>query len=306
MPDPEQAVLMEPFATAVNFEIPPHACDCHTHIYADPARFPMSPERVYTPEVFEPEQMTALHRRLGMERVVIVHPNTHGTDNSVTLYGMQVRGANARGVALIDEGTSDAEIESLTRAGMRGARLNLRLRCAEERDTARGREQFQALAAHVHRHNWHIQMFTTLPVIAGIKDLVEDSAAPVVFDHFGGLEASLGPEQPGFADLVELVESGKAYVKLSAAYRCSAQAPDYPDIAPFARALISANADRILWGSDWPHPTGVTPPGRRPTEVTPMHRIDDGRLLNQLAAWEPSAAVRQKILVDNPARLYGF
>jgi predicted TIM-barrel fold metal-dependent hydrolase len=292
--------------TPVNFKIPPQACDCHTHIYADPVRFPMSPERVYTPEVFEPEQMSALHRRLGMERVVIVHPNTHGTDNSVTLYGMQARGANARGVALIDGRTSDREIESLTAAGMRGARLNLRLRYAEERDAARGREQFQALVERVRKHNWHIQIFTTLPVIAAIRDLVEASPVPVVFDHFGGLEASLGLDQPGFADLVELVAPGKAYVKLSAAYRCSTKAPDYADMAPFARALIHANADRVLWGSDWPHPTGVTAPGRQPTEVTPMHRIDDGRLLNQLAAWEPNAEVREKILVDNPARLYGF
>jgi len=292
--------------TPVNFEIPRQACDCHTHIYADPVRFPMSPERVYTPEVAEPEQMSALHRKLGMERVVIVHPNTHGTDNSVTLYGMEARGANARGVALIGGRTSDRDIESLTRAGMRGARLNLRLRHTEERDAARGREQFQTLAARVRQHHWHIQIFTTLPVIAGIRDLVEESPVPVVFDHFGGLEATLALEQAGFADLVELVASGKAYVKLSAAYRCSTQAPDYADMAPFARALIHANRDRVLWGSDWPHPTGVTPPGRRPTEVTPMHRIDDGRLLNQLAIWEPGAEVRQRILVDNPARLYGF
>ena len=297
---------MEAPATPVNFEIPPRACDCHTHIYADPARFPMSPDRVYTPEVREPEQMAELHRRLHMERVVIVHPNTHGTDNSVSLHAMRARGADARGVALIDGRTTNQEIEALTEAGMRGARLNLRLRHAEERDIARGREQFQALAARVRQHNWHMQIFTTLPVIAGIRDLVEDAPVPVVFDHFGGLETSLGLTQPGFADLVELVASGKAYVKLSAAYRCSTQAPDYADIAPFARALIAANPERVLWGSDWPHPTGVTPPGRQPTEVTPMHRIDDGRLLNQLAVWEPDAAVRKRILVDNPARLYGF
>jgi predicted TIM-barrel fold metal-dependent hydrolase len=143
-------------------------------------------------------------------------------------------------------------------------------------------------------------------VIAGLGELVEDCPVPVVFDHFGGLDAALGLAQPGFADLLDLVASGKAYVKLSAAYRCSAQAPDYADIAPFARALIAANADRILWGTDWPHPTGVTPPGRLPTEVTPMHRIDDGRLLNQFPLWEPNAAIRKKILVDNPAQLYGF
>ncbi|MGD1074004.1 MAG: amidohydrolase family protein [Bryobacteraceae bacterium] len=298
---------MQPlFTSPVNFEIPEHACDCHTHIYADPRRFPMSPERVYTPEVVEPREMSELHRKLGIERVVIVHPNTHGTDNSVTLYGMKARGDNARGVALIDDRTSDRDIEALTQAGMRGARINLRLRYAEEHDAARGREQFQALAARVKKHNWHIQIFTTLPVIAGLRDLVEDCPVPVVFDHFGGLQAALGLEQPGFEDLVDLVGSGKAWIKLSAAYRCSTQAPDYADITPFAKALIASNADCILWGTDWPHPTGVTPPGRAATEVTPMHRIDDGRLLNQFPIWEPNAEIRKKILVDNPARLYGF
>lgn len=292
--------------TPLNFELPRDACDCHTHVYANPAIFPLAPDRVYTPEVVEAEELTAFHRKLGFERVVVVHPNTHGTDNSVSHYAMRVYGANARGVALVDERTPDEEIESLSRGGMRGARINLRMRPGDEADTAAGRTQFQALAERVRKHNWHIQMFTTPLVIAGIGDLVRDSSVPVVFDHFGGLDAACGLQQPGFADLVDLVRSGKAWVKISAAYRSSTQAPDYPDIAPFARALIEANPDRILWGSDWPHPTGVTPPGRRTTDITPMKQIDDGALLNQLAVWEPDAAIRRMILVDNPARLYGF
>jgi len=130
---------------------------------------------------------------------------------------------------------------------------------------------------------------------------------PVVFDHFGGAQAALGVEQPGFNDLVELVAAGKAYVKISGAYRASKLAPDYPDAAPLARALIGANEDRIIWGTDWPHPDTVVPPGKTPLDyVVPLYQIDDGRLLNQLAVWAPDAAIRQKILVDNPARLYGF
>jgi predicted TIM-barrel fold metal-dependent hydrolase len=296
---------MTPF-TPLNFALPPHACDCHTHVYADPKRFPLAPERVYTPEIVEAEELTAFHKKLGFERVVIVHPNTHGTDNSVTLHAMRVYGANARGVALIDDGAPDREIESMTAAGMRGARINLRLRSGDERDTAGGRLQFQALAARAGKHGWHIQMFTSPGVIAGIEDLVRASPVPVVFDHFGGLDAAQGLGQPGFANLVELVRSGKAYVKISAAYRSSEHAPDYADVAPFAKALIAANADRILWGSDWPHPVGVTPPGRLTTDVTPMKVIDDGALLSQLAVWEPDASIRRKILADNPARLYGF
>jgi predicted TIM-barrel fold metal-dependent hydrolase len=127
-----------------------------------------------------------------------------------------------------------------------------------------------------------------------------------VFDHFGGAKGALGPEQPGFADLLALVQSGKAYVKISGAHRASTLAPDYTDVIPLARALIAANADRIIWGTDWPHPNSTTPPGRKPTELTPLFQIDDGRLLNQLAVWVPDAAIRNRILVDNPARLYGF
>jgi predicted TIM-barrel fold metal-dependent hydrolase len=153
---------------------------------------------------------------------------------------------------------------------------------------------------------WHVQLFTNLAMISAIKDLVAAAPVPVVFDHFGGAQADLGVSQPGFSDLVELVKSGKAYVKISGAYRASKLAPDYPDAAPLAQALIAANPERIVWGTDWPHPDSVTPPGHKITDVTPLYQIDDGRLFNQLAVWAPDAAIRNKILVDNPARLYGF
>ena len=156
------------------------------------------------------------------------------------------------------------------------------------------------------RRGWHIQVYAGLAVVSAIKDLVLDSPVPVVFDHFGGARAALGVDQPGFADLLELVRRGKAYVKLSGAYRASDSGPGLCGRRPFAKALIAANADRIVWGTDWPHPATTTPPGRLPTDVTPMLQIDDGRLLNQLAVWAPDAALRKKILVDNPARLYGF
>jgi len=136
--------------------------------------------------------------------------------------------------------------------------------------------------------------------------LVLASPVPVVFDHFGGARAALGVTQAGFADLLELLRSGKAYVKISGAYRASDQAPNYPDAAPLAQALIAANPDRIVWGTDWPHPNSTTPPGAMITDVTPLFQINDGALLNQLPVWAPDAAARKKILVDNPARLYQF
>lgn len=291
-------------ATAAGFEVPADACDCHTHIHGDPERFPFFSGRVYTPETALPEEMSALHRTLHIRRVVIVTPSVYGTDNSATLYGMTARGADARGVAVIDDKTPDGDLDAMGRAGMRGIRLNLATGGTNDPDV--GRRRFQAAVERMKGRNWHIQMYTSLAVISGIKDLVLASPVPVVFDHFGGTQATLGLEQPGFDDLIDLVRSGKAYVKISGAYRASAQAPDYLDVAPFAKALIAANGDRIVWGTDWPHPDSTTPPGRQATDVTPLFQIDDGRLMNQLAVWAPDAATRKKILVDNPARLYQF
>ena len=143
-------------------------------------------------------------------------------------------------------------------------------------------------------------------MVSAIKDLVAAAPVPVVFDHFGGARAELGPQQPGFSELVELVQSGKAYVKISGAYRISKLAPDYADVVPLAKALIAANPERIVWGTDWPHPNSATPPGRNPTDVNPLFQIDDGRLLNQLPVWAPDPAIRKTILVHNPMRLYGW
>jgi predicted TIM-barrel fold metal-dependent hydrolase len=291
-------------ATKVNFDVPAAACDCHTHIHGDPAKFPFFEGRVYTPEPASPEEMAALHRALHIERVVIVTPSVYGTDNAATIYGIKARGANARGVAVIDEKTPESDLDAMGQIGFRGIRLNLAT--AGTSDPVIGRQRFQTAVERVKRRNWHVQMFTNLSMISAIKDLVDASPVPVVFDHFGGAEAKLGVDQPGFTDLLHLVQSGQAYVKISGAYRASSLAPDYGDAAPLARALIAANSDRIVWGTDWPHPNSVTPPGHSVSEVTPLFQIDDGRLLNQLPVWAPDAMVRKKILVDNPARLYAF
>ena len=292
-------------ATAVNFEVPAGACDCHTHIHGDMREFPMFAGRVYTPEPALPEEMAQLHKALRMQRVVIVTPSVYGTDNSATLWGMKARGANARGVAVIDDKTPEGELDAMGRAGIRGIRINLATGGAAP-DPAAARKRFQAAAERMQARRWHIQMYVTLPVISSIKDLVLASPVPVVFDHFGRAQAALGVGQPGFSDLVELLRSGKAYVKVSGAYRVSHQGPDFADAAPLARALIAANPERIVWGTDWPHPNSEPMPGIGPMDVRPFFSIDDGRLLNQLPLWAPDAAVRKKILVDNPARLYGF
>jgi predicted TIM-barrel fold metal-dependent hydrolase len=291
-------------STAVNFEMPADACDCHTHIHGDPAQFPFFSGRVYTPEMALPEEMSALHGKLGIKRVVIVTPSVYGTDNSASLYGMKARGADARGVAVIDDKTSESDLDAMGKAGMRGIRLNLAT--GGVNDPTAGRQRFQAATDRMKARGWHVQIYTNLAMISAIKDLILASPVTVVFDHFGGAQAKLGVDQPGFSDLLDVVRSGKAYVKISAAYRSSTQSPDYADVTPLAKALIAANADRIVWGTDWPHPNSATPPDKKISDVNPLFQIDDGLLLNQLAVWAPDAATRKKILVESPARLYQF
>jgi predicted TIM-barrel fold metal-dependent hydrolase len=288
-------------STPVNFDVPAGAVDSHTHIH-DPEKFPFFAGRVYTPEPASPEEMAALHKALHIQRVVIVTPSVYGTDNRATVYGMKARGNDARGVAVIDDKTTDSELDALGQAGIRGIRINLATSGVS--DPKIGRARFENAIARMKARGWHIQIYTDLPLIPAIKDLIATAPMPVVFDHFGGAQAALGLEQPGFADLLEVVKSGKAYVKISGAYRASNIAPDYPDAAPLARALIAANPDRIIWGSDWPHPNSSS--GKPAMELTPLYQIDDGRLLNLLPVWAPDAAIRKKILVDNPVKLYGF
>ncbi len=288
-------------ATPVNFDVPPGACDCHTHIHGDPQKFSFFAGRVYTPETALPEEMAVLHKALHMQRVVIVTPSVYGTDNSATLYGMKARGADARGVAVIGDKTPESELDAMRRAGMRGIRLNLAT--GGTTDPAVGRQRFQAAAERMKARNWHVQMYTNLGMISAIRDLVAASPVPVVFDHFGGAQPELGVEQPGFAELVELVRSGKAYVKISIT---AGPRKDYTGFVPLAKTLIAANPERILWGTNWPHPNSATPPGRKPTDLTPLFQVDDGLVLNLLPVWAPDAGIRKKILVDNPARLYGF
>jgi len=289
-------------ATPVNFDVPAGACDCHVHIFGDPQRFPFSASRTYTPEPASVEELCALHRALHTGRVVIVNPSVYGTDNSCTLNAVKRLGSTARAIAVIDEKTPEPALDEMDRAGVRGIRINLET--SGQTDPTVARQRFQDGVARIKaRKNWHIQIYGRLSVVEGMADLIKSAPMPVVLDHFGGAKAALGVAQPGFQTLLDLAQSGKAYVKISGAYRSSTLAPDYGDVVPLAKALIAANPQRILWGTDWPHPSMV--PGRK-TEISPLQQVDDGRLFNQFAVWVPEPTLRKAILVDNPAELYGF
>jgi predicted TIM-barrel fold metal-dependent hydrolase len=298
-----QAAASQP-TTRVQFDLPAGSCDCHTHIFGDPRRFAFAAGRVYTPEPASVAEMRALHKALHMDRVVIVQPSVYGTDNACTLDAVRQLGSRARAVAVIDEQTPSAALDALHAGGVRGIRLNLAT--SGQTDPVAARNRLQRAVEQLGGRGWHVQMNTGMAIIAAIRSQVAASPIPIVFDHFGGAQAALGTGQPGFDALVGLVQSGKAYVKISGAYRSSNARPDYADVAPLAKALIAANPQRILWGSDWPHPDSAIVAGRKATDIAPLLPIDDGRILNQLPVWAPDAALRKTILVDNPARLYGF
>ena len=289
--------------TPVGFAVPDAACDCHVHVFGNAAEFPFAARRGYTPPPANAAELLALQEALHLSRVVIVQPSVYGSDNSCTLDGMRRLGKRARGVAVIDDTTTNAALDEMHRAGIRGVRVNLET--AGETDPDLARRNLAAAVARVTPLGWHVQVYTRLSVVAGLSAEIARLEVPIVFDHFGGARASDGIDQPGFAALVALVEAGHAYVKVSAAYRSSDKAPAYDDVAPLARALIAANPERIVWGTDWPHPHAA-PPGKALDAVAPFYDIDDGLALNQLRAWAPGAAMRRRILVDNPARLYGF
>jgi predicted TIM-barrel fold metal-dependent hydrolase len=291
-----------PSITPVRFDVPERACDCHVHVFGDPSLFPFAASRTYTPESASAAELLALHRALHISRVVIVQPSVYGTDNSCALDAIKQYGSGARGIAVLPSAIPPTTLDNMQRAGIRGVRINLGT--AGETNLADARRQLKSAIEQIQGREWHVQVYAALPVIAGLSDLVLTSPVPVVFDHFGGAKGGAGPQQPGFDKLLDLVGSGKAYVKISGAYRGSNEAPDYPDMAPLARALIAANPQRILWGSDWPHPD--TGSGRKASDVSPLLRVDDGNMLNLLAKWAPGATLRKTILVDNPATLYSF
>jgi predicted TIM-barrel fold metal-dependent hydrolase len=292
--------------TPVNFEVAPGACDCHTHVFGDPKRFPMTPTRVYTPEPAPVDEMLTLHRALHMDRVVIVQPSVYGTDNACTLEAVKQLGSRARAIAVIDVETrgSDTMLADMDAAGVRGIRLNLET--SGIADPSVGSQRVRAAIDRLRGSRWHIQMNTRLSMIDAIRAQVAGAPVRFVFDHFGGAQASLGLDQPGFKSLLDLVRGGSTYVKISGAYRSSTQAPNYPDVTPFAKALVAANPQRVLWGTDWPHPDSAVVAGRKNTDIAPLLQVDDGALLNQLPVWAPDAALRTRILVSNPAELYGF
>ena len=287
----------------VAFEVPAGAVDTHVHIVGSTARYPYVAKRAYTPPEASVDQLRMLHRSLGIDRVVVVQPSFYGTDNSCTMDAVKSMGRSARAIVVIDEKNSDAELDAMRRDGACGVRLNLAT--AGVSDPVASGRFLRSAVERIRPLGWHVQLNTEPGIIAALKKDFDNLPVMVVFDHFGGTRAARGVKEPGFDAMLDLVKAGKAYVKISATELFSTTPPHFAGYQDMARALIAANPDRILWGTNWPHP-GSRPPGHDIAQLLPWRDIDDAVVLNLLAVWEPDAAVRKKILVDNPARLFGF
>ena len=282
-------------------DMPVGACDCHVHVVGPGTQYPMSPQRAYTPPEASTDDLIEMRRGLGISRNVLVQPSFYGTDNRCMLDAMAQLGDTARGVAVVAPDIADAELAKLDAQGVRGIRMNLETR--ESRDPKVALAALDGFARRVGHLGWHIQIYAALPVIAALGNRIAALPVDVVIDHFGMAQASDGLNQRGFAALLDLVRTRRAYVKLSAPYRVS-QASGYADVAPIARALIAAGPDRMLWGSDWPHTDRV--PGRAPLDIHPFRTIDDSAALALLKEWCGDKGVARTILVETPARLYRF
>ena len=283
--------------------LPPGSCDCHTHVFGPAQPYPYAADRQYTPGVATLDDMLRLHHLLGIERVVIVQPSPYGSDNRCTVDALKALGNRGRGVSVIDTETTDAELQAMHDAGVRGVRINLET--GGIHDPVFASRQLLWAQERVKDMGWHLQLFTNLTVFASLDQALDQLHVPVVLDHFCWAQAASGPAQANFDALLRRVRSGQAWVKLSAPHRISS-APDCADAAAIAHVLIEANPERMLWGSDWPHPGAAPGQVRQRDVVEAFNPIDDGRAINRLVSWVQSPATLAKILVGNPAKLYGF
>ena len=271
-------------------KLPAGACDAHVHVFGPRARFPFAEGRRYTPSDATKEMLFALHARLGIEHCVIVQPNCHGTDNSVTIDAVAATGQSYKGVALVPVTISDAELKRLAAAGLCGARFHYmeHLGVGAPIDAA---VDFGKRLADI---GWHLQIHMQGNRIAELAPALKRSSVPIMIDHIGRIDASLGLEQPDFRALLALMQDRNVWIKVSGTDRATRQGPPYSDAIPFARKLVAEFGDRVVWGTDWPHPNHELP------------LVDDGLLVDILAKIAPSDAARQALLVDNPQRFYRF
>jgi predicted TIM-barrel fold metal-dependent hydrolase len=288
-------------STPLAFKPPAGTTDTHRHVFGDQRKYPYAPTSGYRHEPAFIDEMKKLDSALRVDRRVLIQPSGYGADNSAMLDVMKAVGpASIRGVVAIDDKTTDKAMQDWHQLGVRGIRVGIGGAAPD------AIQRLKSAASRIKGHGWHVN--TAIGQIAMLDGLADGLAAlevPVVLDHYAGAKASDGPTQKGFGTLMQLLKSGNVYVKLSRLHNLSTQAPGYADVRPLAEALVSANPQRLLWGTDWPH-AGIRPEGFSATDVSPYFKYDDGLIFNEFASWVGDAGRLKTFLVDNPARLYGF
>lgn len=285
----------DPNPSAPKIPLPPGTCECHSHVFGPVLRFPYEEQRSYTPPEAPLEKYLDLHDSLGIDRGVLVQGSVYGTDNSAMLAALRHVPHRLRGVAVIDSNFSRAELNSMSDQGVRGARFNHLLKNGKPVFKGGvGIDDFLNMHDHLADLGWHLQLWIHCRDLPEIWPRLRECRTKIVIDHMGRIDATKGLPYPGFDFLVRLLAEGKVWVKLSGVYRGTDNWPGYPEARPFHDALLKANPDRCVWGLDWPHPAlDATMP-------------NDGALLNLFNKWTPDEDIRRRILVDNPALLYGF
>jgi 2-pyrone-4,6-dicarboxylate lactonase len=278
----------DPHPKVPGFRLPPGACDAHCHVFGPADRFPYAPERSYTPPDAPVENLRALHRTLGVSRAVIVQASCHGTDNRAMLDAIASSRDAYRGVAIVGGDVTDAELAALDRGGVRAVRFNFVAHLGGAPDL----EVFDRTLDRISRLGWHVVLHLDAADIVAYADRIRRLAVPFVIDHMGRVKAAGGLDQKPFKMLLELMGNPLAWVKVCGAERVSSTGKPFHDAIPFAAALIEVAPERVLWGTDWPHPniTGDMP--------------NDGELVDLFAGVTADAALRRAVLVDNPTRLY--
>lgn len=274
------------------FAMPAHATDTHAHVFGPWSKFPYSPARIYTPPDALPTTYLQMLDTLGVQRAVLIQPSVYGTDNRAMLAAMRAWGSGIRGVAVVDNDVNDGELERLHAAGVRGVRINV-----VDVATDKGVIPMAALAALARRIQplgWHVEFLMHCDEFPQLDTLFADFPVPIVLGHLGYMKTDKGIGNPGFQAMMRLMREGRCWVKLTGPYRITTGALPYADVTPFAHALLDAAPGQVIWGTDWPH---VMVKSKMP---------NDGELADMLLDWIPDAALRERVLVANPAKLYGF
>lgn len=267
----------------------PGACDSHIHLFGPAEKYPFAPDSPYTSRDALPETFIALQDRLGLGHAVIVSPGGYGRNYQLLADTLEHHPDRFRGIALMPDETSASEFARLTRLGVRGLRMMSAKRGRHVPHLARD------IAARAAEHGWHVQFYPHDTDILDYADKLLALPNTIVLDHFASVPAGGGVDQPAFRTVLEVLDSGRVWLKLSAPMRCTKQNYPYREVTPLAHALVRHAPERLVWGSDWPH---VNLDGRE--------MPNDGDLVDLLEEWVPDSTTRNRILVDNPCTLYGF